>query len=310
MVQRVALIVLSLLITPVSGAARERRPPDFNGLWSNATLTDFERPERFKTLVIADEAAAAFEKERRGKPPEAPPDDNVGGIESEWWETDVGLTRIDGQARSSLLTFPEDGQVPASEASRAAQKARRARRMVDFDNPESRGRSERCLSADSAGPPMIGGGYNDNYLIVQTPELVAIYSEGAFAVRIIRLNDKPHPPFNQRFEMGDSAGHWEGQTLVIETTNFTPAEVGAPDGDPKADMRVVERMTRLASGEIHYAFQVEDPASSTQPWRGEQLFHPSKGPIYEYACHEGNYSFPSMLRAARAADAARPLAAE
>lgn len=289
---------------PISGEAADHARPNFSGMWSNATLTDFERPEKFKTLIISDEAAAAYEKERRGKPPVAPPEDNVGGIESEWWETDVGLTRIDGQTRSSLLTFPEDGQVPANEATRAVQKARSARRKVDFDNPESRGRSERCLSADSAGPPMIGGGYNDNFLIVQTRELMAIYSEDAFAVRVIRLNDKPHPPFNQRFEMGDSAGHWEGDTLVIETTNFTPATVDAPDGDPKADMRVVERLSRLASGEIHYAFQVEDPASSTQAWRGEELLHPTKGPIYEYACHEGNYSLPSMLRAARATDTA------
>ena len=302
MAWRLAIGVIGVTLMSGAAIARDAKHPDFSGLWTNATLTEFERPDDFKTLIISDEAASTYEKAHRGKVPEGPKDDTIGAFESEWWETNVGLTRIDGRARSSIVTFPEDGQLPTNAAAKAARKKQNAKRKAGFDNPENLTTSERCLSAGAAGPPMIGSGFNDNYKIVQTSDQLAIYAEQGFAVRIIRLGDAPHPPFNQRFRMGDSVGHWEGATLVIETTNFVADEVDSPDGDPKADARVVERMTRLSSGEIHYAFQVEDPASFTQAWRGEQLLHPTNGPIYEYACHEGNYSLPNMLQASRAAD--------
>ena len=296
------LALAILLVVATAAEARPHRPPDLSGLWTNATLTDLERPEDFKTLVIPDAEAAAYEAKHRGKPPEIP-DDVVGGSTSEWWETDVGMTRIGGQARSSMITWPEDGQIPKTDAVKAARKARRERRKVDFDNPESRGLGERCLETDAVAPLILPGAYNANYQIVQTVDHIAIMAEWMHDLRIIRLDLSPHLPPSQRRWTGDSVGHWEDVTLVIDTTNFTPAEVDAPNGDPTADMHVVERLTRLANGDLHYAFTIESPSQFKQGWRGELIFRPTKGPIYEFACHEGNYSLRGMLSAARQADA-------
>ncbi len=296
--RRWTIAAIGLLAAPAAWAA----PPDFSGLWSNNTLTPFERPDDFKTLVVTEAQAKAYEAKRRGKPPEADPDDTVGGLESEWWETDIGLLRIRGQLRSSLLTSPADARLPFTAAAKASQKVRRAHRRIDFDGPEVRNRSERCLSTDAAGPPMLNGGFNDNYQFVQAGDQLAILAEYMSAMRIVRLAPGArHPPPSVRLAMGDSIGHWEGDTLVIETTNFLPTEM--PDAPPGADMTVVERMTRTSATEMHYAFWVHDPGEFTQPWQGELVFHATKGPIYEFACHEGNYALPGILSAARQAEA-------
>jgi len=277
--------------------------PDLSGLWSNNSLTQLERPDDFKSLVVSEQEARTFEQKHRGQPPEIP-NDVVGGANSEWWETDTGLARIRGQARSSWIVSPADGQLPFTAQAKAANKARRERRKTDFDNPESRDRGERCLAAEAAGPPMLNGGYDDNFMLVQTTDSVAILAEYMHDVRIVRLGDAVHPPASVRRLMGDSIGHWEGDTLVIETTNFTRAEVG-DDAPPGADMTVIERLTRISPTELFYEFQVHDPAEFIQPWRGEMVLRATKGPIYEYACHEGNYALPSILSAGRQADAAK-----
>ena len=277
--------------------------PSFDGLWDNNTLTEFERPEAFKSLVISEAEAAAFEAKRRGKPPEIP-NDTVGGSTSEWWETDVGMTRIRGQVRTSWIVSPADGQLPFTAAAKAANKARSARRKIDFDHPESRGASERCIASDAAGPPMVNAAYNNNFQFVQTPDALAIWSEYHSNVRIIRLAPGAvHPAKSIRRVNGDSIGHWEGETLVVDTTNFTAREVGGDGKDLNADMQVTERLTRLSDDVFAYAFTVHDPADFIQPWLGEAVFRRSKGPIYEVACHEGNYALPSMLSAARQAEA-------
>lgn len=309
MLRFLSAIFVGLALAAPAPAAEYHAPrnaagaPDLNGIWSNNSLTSLERPESLKALVATEAEAATYEKAHLGKPPEIP-DDEVGGAASEWWDTDIGLARIRGQARTSWLVAPQNGQLPITAAAKAAGKARSARRKVDFDNPESRGRGERCLSVDAAGPPMLNGGYNDNYQIVQTVSDIAIMAEYMHDVRIVRLGAERHPPSELRFSMGDSTGHWDGETLVIETTNFTAAEVDAPDGDPAATMRVVERFTRTAPDELTYDFIVENRASFSQSWRGELVFHRTKGPIFEFACHEGNYSLTHELAAARQADAA------
>jgi hypothetical protein len=150
-----------LVLAAALAAVPARAAPDFTGLWTNNSLTSLTRPEDFKTLVVPEAAAKAYEAKHRGRPPEGDPDDKVGGVESEWWETDVGLLRIRGQARSSQIVSTADGQLPYTAATKAANKARSARRKIDFDNPESRSRSERCVSTEAAGPPMLNGGYND-----------------------------------------------------------------------------------------------------------------------------------------------------
>ena len=302
---RIGAIALAAALgatAPAFGGPR-RAPasvPDLSGLWSNASLTQQERPEGLKTLVISEAAALAYEKQHRGKAPDAPPgEDDVGGAQSEWWELDVGLARIRGQARTSWIVSPADGHRPFSAAAKAANKATHARLKVDFANPETRVPSEQCISDDGVGPPLDNGGYNDNFQFVQTPDSLAIWGEWMHSVRIIRIDGSGHPPAAFRTPMGDSTGHWEGATLVVETTNFLPREVDDPNHDPGADMKVIERFSRLPSGQLLYAYAITNPARYTQTWQAEQVLHPTKGPIYEYACHEGNYGLVNMLAAAR-----------
>lgn len=276
--------------------------PDFDGAWTNNSLTKLQRPDEFKALVVSDAEAAAFEKIRRGKPPEIK--DDVGGADSEWWDTDVGLARIRGGVRTSWIVAPADGQIPLTVAAKAANQALTDRRKVDFDHPEIRDLGERCLGTEAAGPPLRNGGQSDNFKIVQTPDQIAILAEYGGNVRIVRLGQARHPPASVRLRMGDSIGRWEGETLVVETTNFSPVEVRASDGDTGADMRVVERFTRTSPTEFLYAFEVRNPARFAQSWQGEMAFRTLAAPIFEYACHEGNYSLPGILSGARQQEAA------
>jgi len=307
-------ILAALVFAQLAVAADYRAPrtasgaPDLNGLWSNSSLTDLERPEAFKSLVVPEKDAKAWEKDHLGKAPKDP-EDTVGGADSEWWERDVGLARIRGQARTSWLVAPTNGQLPTSKAAKAARKARHQQRLTNFDNPEGRSPDERCLSTDAAGPPIFNGGYNDNYQFVQTPGELAILAEYMSVVRIVRLASHgapapSHPPPSIRRRMGDAVGHWEGDTLVIETTNFTPAEADPFNLAPGSDMLVVERLTRTGPGEITYAFRVRQPAVYDQSWAGEMAFHATKGPIYEFACHEGNYGLVNILAGSREQDGA------
>jgi hypothetical protein len=170
------------------------------------------------------------------------------------------------------------------------------------DGPEVRSLGERCLLSfgSSAGPPMIPLLYNNNYQIVQTKDTVTILVEMVHDARIVRMNDK-HLPSNIRKWMGDSIGRWDGETLVIETTNFHPQQSyrGASE-----NLKVTERLTRVGPQQILYHFTIEDPTTFTQPWSGEVAMNVTDGQIYEYACHEGNYALPGILAGAREQEAA------
>lgn len=303
---RAAAGCCGLILAMAAGPAAARGPapakhPDLSGLWSTASLTSEERDDAFKTLTVSEADAAAYEKKHRGRPPEDP-EDTVGGAESEWWETDVGLARIRGQVRTSWIVSPADGKRPVTAQAKAFGKANRERSKVNFDNPEGRGRSERCLES-GAIPPLENGGYNDNYQFVQTGDALMIYAEWMSTWRIVRIGDAHHLPAGLRVPGGDSIAHWEGDTLVIETTNFLPRDINAPNGDASADMKVVERLSRVSPDELGYAFSVTSPARYTQTWMGEVAFRATKGPIYEFACHEGNYGLANMLAGARHAEA-------
>jgi hypothetical protein len=312
---RQALVLAGLLASAatLAHAADYRAPrtaygaPELEGLWSSSSLTEFERPKEFKTLVAPEAEAAAYEKAHRGKPP-VNPEDKIGAADSEWWELDVGLARIRGQIRTSWIVSPADGQVPFTETAQAANKARSERFKTNFDNPESRGLSERCLDPEAAGPPLINGGYADFLQIVQTRDTIALMGEYDHTYRLVRLGGERHPPANVRRWGGDSIGRWEGQTLVVETTNFTAAEVNDPAGDPKSDMRVVERFTRISPSEILYEYIDDEPSRFIQSVRGEMVLNASKAPIYEFACHEGNYALANILAGGRQQDAAPPAA--
>jgi len=297
--------------------------PDLQGLWTNTALTFMQRPPIFKALIATDQEAkmmqAGFQSQlgdllkptvdpKLGAPPvvkEAPQADII--------EMDLHLARIDGQMRSSWIVDPADGKIPFTDAGK---KANRAANAETFDDPESRPMSEQCLTAVGSpeGPPMMNTGFNGNYQIVQTPGFIAINIEMNHDVRIIRMLDRGHLPAAIRPWMGDSVGWWDGDTLVVETTNFNPKGVLQSLGggfiySPQG--KLTERFTRTANDRILYEFTVDDPLYFKRTWSAQMPFRAARGPIYEYACHEGNYSLANALSGARAeeklAAAARPV---
>jgi hypothetical protein len=249
--------------------------------------------------VIPDDEAKAFEAAHDGVPSVVGGD--VGQGETEWWEMGGMLARIDGQVRTSWVTEPADGRLPYSPEGRQNLQARQAMLMSNFDGPEVRPAPERCLAGvgGTSAPPMLNTGYNNNLQIVQTPEHVVIVTEMNHDARIIPLMGGPASP--GRSWLGHSVGRWEGDTLVVETTGFQP---GGAWRTPtplyiSPDARVTERFTRTSRDEIRYAFGVEDPKTYSRPWRGEMPLRSTRGPMYEFACHEGNYSMTGVLAGGR-----------
>ena len=195
---------------------------------------------------------------------------------------------------------PADGRLPSLTPEgkrRAAERAELAKRVGRWDSAQSNDLDDRCLIMAGAGPPMLNSGYNSNYQIVQAPGYVMILVEMIHDVRIIPLDRRPPLPGNVRQWMGDSRGHWEGDTLVVETTNFNGKN---PLRGSSENMRVAERFTRLDADTISYRFTVEDPSTWTKPWTAEERLQRTKGPIFEHACHEGNYDIANTLAGARA----------
>jgi hypothetical protein len=293
--------------------------PDLQGVWTNASLTTLERPAAFKTLTIPEAVARAVETRRatmraaadRPTDPNAPPPPvaaDPGGYNAGWTDPGTALGRLKGEVRTSWLIDPADGKLPYSAAGRQAFDATLHKARTDFGGPEVRPLGERCILGfgSSAGPPMLNVLYNNNYQIVQSADAVAIVVEMNHDVRTIWLNATSHLPANVRPWMGDSIGRWEGETLVVETTNFNPGESLRPYFGAtlylSKDAKVTERFTRISPTQILYEFAVDDPRVFTQTWRGEMPLNAAKGPVYEYACHEGNYALPDILRGARAAE--------
>jgi hypothetical protein len=319
--------------------------PDLSGFWSNATITPLTRNRRVSdkaTLTAAE--AKAFEKLwtdalaatdqptdpnkstqsvqaelATSKLVEIRPDfiaagGDTGGYNTFWIDPGVHLVEINGEYRTSILTT-DNGQPPARKAGAPAP-PRGFGRGDDYTSYETRSQGERCIAGfgRNAGPPMLPNGYyNNGYQFIQTPGQVAIVVELIHDARIIRLNDK-HRTDGLRPYMGDSIGRWEGDTLVVETTNLPQDQHFM--GSWK-NLKITEWFTRVGPKKIHYRFQVEDPDTWDKPWGGEYNFTPLNGRTYEYACHEGNYALPGILagareqekRAAEAAPAPAPTAA-
>ncbi len=299
--------------------------PDLAGYWSNATLTPMMRsasvggravhtPEEVKTLEGAavleveegnaptdpDAPAEARQKYTNLKPEYAAAGGDTGGYDRGWLDPGSHVMRVNGEARTSLLTTP-NGQIPSRKAGAPAP-PRFGGGMGSFDSYETRSLGERCIMSfgRNAGPPMLPNGfYNNNYQFVQTPDAFVIQVEMIHDTRIVRLNAR-HRTDGVRTYMGDSIGWWDGDTLVVETTNIAQnqAWVGAWE-----NLKVTERFTRVGKTRLHYAFQAEDPTIWDKPWGGEYEFSPLGGVIYEYACHEGNYALPGILAGARAQEA-------
>jgi hypothetical protein len=298
--------------------------PDLEGTWNNASLTRLERPAEYGDRgVMTREEVAAVEKKNSdlvalGNKPTDPkatvkdlPADcsDARGTNCNYnagW-TDPGTTvmRVHGEPRTSFITFPGNGHVPSFTAQAVASGAsvRRFGPPVPAglkvnDNPETRPLGERCLTSFgySAGPVMLPLLYNNIYRIVQSKDTVAILVEMVHDVRIIRLN-AAHRTDGLRPWFGDSIGHYDGDTLVVETTNYPPSQ---PFFGSWQNLKVTERFTRVSPSRVHYQFKVEDPGIWTQPWGGEYEFSRASGILYEYACHEGNYGMADVLAGARA----------
>ena len=307
---RLTLAIALLAAACVANAGGYRAPraadghPDLGGLWSSISLTELERPSWSPALILSDAQALAFEKRRQKE--FAAVEDGVGGRASEigfWPETGAQLARIDGHARSSWIVEPADGRLPPYTADGLAAIRSFPATVANSANPETRSASERCLLAGFAGsgPPMLNGPYASLYQIVQTRDAVAIHLETVHEVRIVRLDAKTHLPANVRPWLGDSIARWEAETLVVETTNFNRGDAfKVPIGVYiSPDAKVTERFTRVSPTQLRYDFAVEDPKAFSKTWRAEMVFSATKGPIYEYACHEGNYAMRGILGGAR-----------
>lgn len=307
------LILLLAPGAPVAHPTAYRAPrtlfgqPDMQGVWTNLSLTTLERPEPFQTPIVPPADAAKYDNQHHDRPPPVP-GDPVGSVETEWYDG-ASLARIRGQARSSWLIDPPDGKLPYTEAGHARLVAARTRAGT-ADNPETRATNEQCLlgAAGVSGPPMMNGRYNANYQIVQTPAYVALLVEMDHDVRIIPLRGRRHPAADIYLWMGESVGWWDGDTLVVETTHFHPGQslrgLGGSVHFMSPTAKVTERFTRVSPTEIAYTFVVDDPANFSRPWRGEMALNASRGPIYEYACHEGDRSLAGILAGARAMERA------
>jgi hypothetical protein len=274
----------------------------------NATLTPMERPPEFAgTLTISAEEAAAYEKKRLE---EGNMDRRDGGAEADlarayndtFYDRGSRLIRLDGVARTSMVVDPADGRIPpyTPEARKRLEEARLEARRHPADRPEDRSPQERCIFSGREGPPMLAAGYNNNYQIVQTSEYVMIFVEEIHDPRIIPLDGRPHLPSNVRLWVGDSVGHWDGDTLVVDTTNFTDK---TRFRGTTQDLHVIERFKRISPDTILYRFTVDDPSTFTKPWTAESTLVAVTDRIYEYACHEGNYSMIDMLHGARLQEA-------
>ncbi|MBM3809575.1 MAG: hypothetical protein FJW22_15465 [Acidimicrobiia bacterium] len=317
--------------------------PDLQGNWTNETQTPLERIggggatlTDAQAKAVEDRALLVEEHRDKASDPNrpAPPKGGesgrlaapgqpsfieiiseaagggVGGYNGFWLDPGLNVIRIDGVPRSSIIIDPPTGRFPAltdAGKKRLAELNAKARRVPEFDHPEARPLADRCLVSfgSNAGPPMLPNYfYNNNYTIVQTKDTVVIFTEMVNDARIIRLNDKSHGPAAVKKWYGDSIGRWEGDTLVVETTNIHPMQLEQTSilwayRGASENLKVTERFTRTGPDTILYRFTLEDPAIFTAPITGELPFSRLNEMIYEYACHEGNYAMENILKGER-----------
>jgi hypothetical protein len=305
--------------TPAPASAKNWTPPrtadgkpDLQGIWTNATLTPLQRPAELGTKeFFTNEEAAAFEKQRVAQ-------NDVDRIEGQRGASDLARRAYNNvwfdrgthgvkTRRTSLIVDPPDGRVPAMTA--AAQKRYERIQAEDAahpsDGPENRLLTERCILFGAAGPPMLPEPYNNNYQIVQSLGYVAILVEMNHQVRLIPTDGRPHSPPEILQWIGDSRGHWEGDTLVVDTIHFVFNDksrfgVGYLNGMTDDNLHVVERFTRTDADTIMYRATIDDPTVYIKPWTVEISMTARKEPLYEYACNEGNYGMVGILAGARA----------
>ena len=277
--------------------------PDLQGFWTNSTYVPLERPNNVAKAIYTEQEFAAMIKDAAARESEQTEPGTVADVHYDF--TQFGLDRSQSAfvktLRTSLIVDPPNGKLPpltAEGQKRAADRAAERRRMgATTDAVQNMPIGTRCLIMAGSGPPMMSAGYNSNYQIVQSPGYVMILVEMIHDARIIPLDGRAPLPENMRQWMGDSRGHWEGETLVIETTNLNGKN---PFRGSSENMRVIERLTRVDANTLGYRFTVDDPATWATPWTAEAPMTKSVGPIFEHACHEGNYGVRNTLAGARA----------
>ena len=264
--------------------------PDIQGLWTNSTTTPLERPTALGDQAsYSNEEVAAIDAANRGRNDRPPPAADPGTYNDFWWERGTALTN------TSLITDPGDGRLP----SRTVDGDTRANWSRGTDTWTERSLAERCVTR---GAPKRPGGYNNNFLILQVPGYVVILQEMINEARIIPLDERPHISNNIRQWMGDSRGRWDGDSLIVETTNYRDEiYTNSFNCCPGAtgDLTLVEHFRRIAPGTIDHRYTVNAPETYRQAWTASIPMRQFEGPIYEYACHEGNYGMENLLRGAR-----------
>jgi len=313
------LVAATFLSAPVAGRApasawTQRHladgQPDLQGYWTNATYTTLERPAEFagKEFFTAEEAAAYQVRREREENSQSKEDIHYDNV---IWQGE-NYPKVVTRSRTSIIYDPPDGKVPplnAAGQARAAVRVAEAAQRGPADAAEYRSLGERCISWGNEGPPMVGSTYQANLQILQAQQRIVIRHELMHGVRIIPVDGSPHLPPGIRKLNGDPRGRWEGNTLVVDSANFTdrtpfrgPPATTRQDILSSRDLHVVERFTRTDADAILYQFTVEDPSTWVRPWSGEIVMRKMEGPIFEYACHEGNYGLAFILSAARVAD--------
>jgi hypothetical protein len=273
--------------------------PDMQGYWTNATYTPVERPAEFKdqeffTVAQATEFAKRAQDRFLSQPDDDPHYDNS------IWMVEKGLKGV-STLRTSIVMEP-DGRIPPvnAEGRKRAEERAAARKKLDvMASAQNRGLSERCIYWGHEGPPLMPTGYNSNLQIWQAPNQFVVIPEMMPVARVVPLDGRPHVSATIRSMRGDSRGFWDGDTMVVETTNFT--ERSAFRGSSE-HLKVTERFTLVDANTIRYQFTVEDPHTWDRPWKGEYPMTRLAEPIYEYACHEGNYGMPNILKSQRAVE--------
>jgi hypothetical protein len=275
------------------------------GFWTNSTYTPLERPKDVnKEYYTLEEAEAAIKRAAERENEQTVPGTSADvHYDFSQFGLDRSQSKFARSLRTSLIVDPPDGRIPPmtpeGEKRVAARAAARKALGGQYDAVENMPIGSRCIIMAGAGPPMMNAGYNANYQIVQAPGYVMILTEMIHDVRIIPLDGRPQPPAGVRQWTGVSRGRWEGQTLVVETTNFNGKN---PFRGASENMRVIERFTRTAEDTISYKFTIDDPSTWAKPWSAEMPMVRTEGPIFEFACHETNYGITNILAGARADD--------
>jgi len=291
---RTSITLLASCVAALSTAVLAE--PNLQGIWANNNSTPLVRPPGYTQLFISEAEARQLDSQRLAREedpgPNDPPETNA----------ERRIEPVGGTWRSSIIVDPPDGQLPTTAEARQRIENFRAGILTTMEGPEQRPLPERCIGTLASLPPMVSILVSNLHQIVQTTDAVLLFAEPMHDARVIRMNAKHSNPAITSW-LGDSIGWWERDTLVVETTSFTPSDRvrTSPTGDYVVSPRTVvtERFTRVSHGELNYRFTVEDPTWYTRPWSGESHFTLTDEQPLEFACHEGNYSLRFILEAAR-----------